>query len=212
MRSLAVALALAGCGAGRSVLTTDELPAGSCKTIKLEPGESCRPGADDYSVGATVSVPKGHTDQVGGNVWFRWPLFDAGLDERHMRKDGRSYRSLAGTIGTHLRPLALRPKIQRYVDVVVNLGFELGALYDDDEARIKGRGAAYIGGAIDLFAPDLGTFHYLCCGVPGLRVGMRYSAYVQGWDSDTTFEVGLIWRWGVPIDLHTHWTWQRGGD
>ncbi len=100
MRLLTLVVVLAGCGAGRSVLTTDELPAGTCQKLPLKPGESCKPGADDYSIGGTVTVPKDHTDQLGGNVWFRWPLFDAGLDERHMRKAGRSYRSLAGTIGT----------------------------------------------------------------------------------------------------------------
>ena len=111
-----------------------------------------------------------------------------------MRKGGRSYRSVAGMIGTQLRPLILRPKVQRYVDLVVNLGFELGALYDSDEARIEGRGAGYIGGAIDLFPPDFASLTYHCSGVPGLRVGVRYTAYVQGWDSDTTFEASACSR------------------
>ena len=70
-------------------------------------------------------------------------------------------------------------------------------------------GDAYVGAALDLFAPDIGPLRYLDTGVPGIRVGVRYTAYVQGWDSATTFEVGLIWRWGVPIDLYRHWTMRR---
>jgi hypothetical protein len=207
---IAVAAVLSGCGAGyHRVLTTDEMPAGTCAQVTLAAGESCTPSARDYSVGATVSSPRGYAHDVGGALWYRWPLFDVALDERSMRRDTRSYHSLAGGVGTHLRPLILWPDANRYVDVVVDLGFELGAV---DEARLQGRGDGYIGAALDLFSPDVGPFRYLDTGVPGVRLGIRYTSFVEGWASDTSLEVGLIWRWGVPIDLHRHWTLQRSGD
>ena len=74
------------------------------------------------------------------------------------------------------------------------------------------RGDAYVVTATDLFAPDVGPLRSLDHGVPGLRFDVRDTAYVQGWDSETTFEVGLIWRWGVAIDLYRHWSTQRTGD
>jgi hypothetical protein len=208
---LAAAVLLAGCGIGyRRALETDELPAGTCPRTKLEAGESCTASARDYSVGATVSSPHGHEQEVGGAVWFRWPLFDVALDERQMRRGTLDYHSLAGGIGTHLRPMILWPNVNRYLDVLVNLGFDLGTVYQD--SRLQGRGDGYFGAALDLFAPDVGPLRYLDTGVPGIRFAVRHTAYVQGWESETSFEVGLIWRWGVPIDLHRHWTLQRTGD
>jgi hypothetical protein len=206
----ALALALAvGCGGGfRRVLTIDELPAGSCP--RLEAGESCTRSARDYSAGVTVGSPRNHASEIGGTAWFRWPLFDVSLDERIIRRSTLTHRSLAGGVGTHLRPLAFWPHIQRYVDPVINGGFELGAIHAG--SHVEGRGDGYVGAALDLYAPDFGPFRYLENGIPGIRVGVRYTAYVQGWDSETTFELGLIWRWGVPVDLYRHWHWQRTGD
>jgi hypothetical protein len=208
---LVVIGALVGCGAGyRRVLTIDELAAGTCPRAKLEVDESCTASARDYSVGATLGSPRGHASDVGGTAWFRWPLFDVELDERTMRRGRLDYHSLAGGVGTHLRPLMFWPDLQRYADLVVDLGFDLGGLKKD--SHLEGRGDAYVVTAIDLFAPDVGPLRYLDNGVPGIRFDVRYTAYVQGWDSETTFEVGLIWRWGVPIDLYRHWTTQRIGD
>ena len=102
------------------------------------------------------------------------------------------------------------PEIQRYVDVPIDLGFDLGGLKKD--SHLEGRGDFYIAAAIDVYAPDVGPFRYLDSGVPGVRVGVRYTTYVLGWESDTTFEIGLIWRWGVPIDLYRHWETRRTGD
>jgi len=211
VRRFVVLLCVTGCGIGyRRALTTDEVPAGTCAKTKLEKGESCEASAHDYSAGLTLSVPRGHTSDVGVNAWFRWPLFDVALDERTVRKNTLDYHSLAGAIGTHLRPLILYPNVQRYFDVVVNLGFDLGVI--NEHSHIEGRGDAYVGGAIDLFLPDVGPLRYLDNGVPGIRVGVRYTGFVLGWDADTTFEVGLIWRWGSAIDLYRHWTMQRTGD
>jgi hypothetical protein len=208
---LATAATVAGCGAGhRRVLTVEEVPAGTCPRQTLEPGESCSTSARDYSAGVTVGSPHGNASQLGGTAWFRWPLFDVAIDERRVRKAANEYHSLAGAIGTHLRPLIFWPHIHRYVDVVVNLGFDLGVIKRD--SHVEGRGDGYVGVALDLYAPDAGPFRYLCSGVPGIRIGARYTAYVLGWESETTFELGLIWRWGVPVDLHRRWTWQRGGD
>ena len=207
---IAAIAVLAGCGAGfHRALTTDEMHTGTCGQVKLDTDESCTASARDYSVGATVTSPRGHAQEVGGNVWYRWPLFDVALDERQMRRATNGYHSLAGGVGTHLRPLILWPDVNRYVDLVVNLGFELGGVY---ESRIQGRGDAYAGAALDLYAPDVGPFRYLGTGVPGVRLGIRYTSYVEGWASDTSLEVGLVWRWGVAIDLYRHWTYQRSGD
>jgi hypothetical protein len=210
--SLAVATtALAGCGIGfRRALTTDELPAGTCPRATLKADESCTASAREYAVGATVGSPRGHGSDLGGTAWFRWPLFDVALDERTVRSGTIDHHSLAGGVGTHLRPMILWPEVNRYVDVLANLGFDLGVI--GAGSHIEGRGDAYIAGALDLFAPDVGPFRYLDTGVPGVRVGVRYTAYVQGWASETTFEVGLIWRWGVAIDLYRHWTLRRTGD
>ena len=208
---LAAIGALVGCGGGyRRELTTDEVPAATCPRSALAPGESCTASARDYSAGATISSPHEQGSELGGAAWFRWPLFDAALDERTVRHGTNGYRSLAGGIGTHLRPLVFLPDVNRYLDVLVNLGFDLGGIKKD--SHVEGRGDAYVGAALDLFAPDIGPLRYLDTGVPGIRVGVRYTAYVQGWDSATTFEVGLIWRWGVPIDLYRHWTMRRMGD
>jgi len=204
--------ALVGCGGAgyRRALTTDELPVGTCPPSRLEVGESCTASARDYSVGATIGSPHGHASELGGTAWFRWPLFDVELDERTMRRGTSGYHSLAGGVGTHLRPLIFWPDVGRYLDVLVDLGLDLGGLKKD--SHLEGRGDGYIATALDLFAPDVGPFRYLDTGVPGIRLGVRYTAYVQGWESETTFEVGLIWRWGVPIDLYRHWTLQRTGD
>jgi hypothetical protein len=205
------ALALVGCGTGyRRALTTEELAPGTCPRDKLEVGESCTASARDYSVGATLGSPQGHASDLGGTAWFRWPLFDVELDERTTRRGPSGYHSLAGGVGTHLRPLMFLPDVQRYVDVPVDLGFDLGGLKQD--SHLEGRGDFYIATALDLYAPDVGPIRYLDSGVPGIRFGVRYTAYVQGWDSETTFELGLIWRWGVPIDLYRHWEMQRTGD
>jgi hypothetical protein len=207
---LAIAILLAGCGAGYSrVLTLEEVPAGTCPRGHLEVGESCTVGARDYSVGSTV-----HADadggELGGTLWFRMPMFHFGLDERRIaRGTGSDHHSLAGMVGTQLRPMMFWPKVQRYVDVVVNAGFELGFL---KESAFRGRGDGYAGVALDVFAPDAGPFRYTKTGVPGLRIGARYTAFVQGWNSETTFELGMIWRWGVPVDLYKHWRTTRRGD
>ena len=140
----------------------------------------------------------------------RWPLFDIELDERRVRRGRKAYHSLAAGIGPHLRPLIFSPRLNCYVDALVNLGFHLAAIKKD--SHLEGRGDRYIAAALDLFAPDVGPFRYLDTGVPGVRIGVRYTAYVQGWASETTFELGLIWRWGVPIDLHRRWMLQRRGD
>ncbi len=206
---LVLAILLLGCGGGgRQVRTVEELPAGTCSTVAA--GESCERGARDYSAGVTLGSPKDHASDVAGTAWFRWPLFEASLDTRVMRKSTSDFRSIAGGIGTHLRPFAFWARAQRYIDPLVNAGFELGGVYRT--SHFEGRGDAYVGAAIDLFAPDLGSMRYLQTGVPGIRLGVRYTWFVQGWDRDTTFEVGLIWRWGKPIDLYHHWKWQRGGD
>jgi hypothetical protein len=210
-RVFALAIMIAGCGIGfRRALTTEELPAGTCAKTKLEPGESCTASATDYSAGATIGMPHAHASDVSGTAWFRWPLFDVALDERVLRRGMLAYHSIAGGVGTHLRPMLFWPEVQRYVDPVFDLGFDLGAIKKD--SHVEGRGDGYLEGAIDLYAPDFGPFRYLETGVPGIRVGVRYLGYVQGWESETTFEVGLIWRWGTPIDLYRHWTWQRTGD
>jgi hypothetical protein len=208
---LAAICALVGCGGGyRRALTTDELPPGTCPPSKLEAGESCTASARDYSVGATIGSPHGHASELGGTAWFRWPLLDVEVDERTMRRGPTGYHSLAGGIGTHLRPLIFTPRVNRYLDVVVDLGLDLGGVKKD--SHLEGRGDGYIAAALDLFAPDVGPLRYLDTGVPGIRVGVRYTAFVQGWDSDTTFEVGVIWRWGDAIDLYRHWTLHRTGD
>jgi hypothetical protein len=200
-----------GCGIGfKRALTTDEMPAGTCPRDKLLEGESCTRDAHEYALGATVGVPRANTSDITGTAWFRWPLFQTGLDFRQVRKGTLDHPSLAGMIGTQLRPMILWPHINRYVDVLANVGFELGFIRED--SHFAGRGDAYVGGAIDLFAPDFGPFKYLDNGVPGLRVGIRYTAFVQGWDSDTTLELGLLWRWGNPIDLYRHWVYKRTGD
>jgi hypothetical protein len=209
--SAAAAVVLIGCGAGsQSVIEIDEMPAGACARQKLAPGERCTKSARDYSVGATVGAPHGHASELAGTAWFRWPLFDVSLDERTMRRGTLEDHSLAGGVGTHLRPLILWPAVNRYVDYLVDLGFELGGLKKD--THVEGRGDAYVATALDFYAPDFGPFRYLDTGIPGIRVGLRYTAYVQGWDHDLALEVGLIWRWGVAIDLYHHWTTQRTGD
>jgi hypothetical protein len=211
VRLATLALALAGCGAGyRRSLDTEEMAAGTCPRATLAVGESCTPSARDYSVGATVGSPSGHASQLGGTAWFRWPLFDVALDERRLHRGDSSYYSLAGGIGTHLRPMIAWPEVNRYVDALFDLGFDLGAIKKD--SHVEGRGDAYLALALDLYLPDVGPLRYLDTGVPGLRLGVRYTAYVQGWASDTTFEVGVIWRWGEPIDLYRHWTTHRIGD
>ena len=138
------------------------------------------------------------------------PFVDLSLDERALRHASLSYHTVAGGVGTHLRPLLIWPEIQRYVDVPIDLGFDLGGLKKD--SHLEGRGDFYIAAAIDVYAPDVGPIRYLDSGVPGVRVGVRYTTYVLGWESDTTFEIGLIWRWGVPIDLYRHWETRRTGD
>lgn len=203
---LGVVVALAACGGGvREGLTTEEVELGQCPRGELKPGESCRVGARDYSAGATAGLPHGDA-----TAWFRWPLFDAELDERLLRHGGATYRSLAGGIGTHLRPMIFWPDVQRYLDPVVDVGADLGALYRD--SHIDGRADAYAGAALDVYAPDFGPFRYTDTGVPGLRVGVRVTGYALGWETEVAFEVGLIWRWGVPIELYRHWTTWRTGD
>jgi hypothetical protein len=206
---IVIAGLVAGCRAGyRRVRVVEELPAGTCSVAAA--GESCEIGARDYSAGVTLGAPSRHRSDLAGTAWFRWPLFDVLLDQRLMRRGTSDFRSLAGGVGTHLRPLIFWPKVQRYVDVVLGGGFELGGLYRT--SHVEGRGDGFLGAALDLFAPDVGQLRYLSTGVPGVRFGVRYTAFVQGWDSETTFEIGLIWRWGVPIDLHHYWKTQRSGD
>jgi len=211
LAQLAIAFMLAGCGIGfRRALKTDEMPPGTCARTKLVAGESCIRSAHDYSVGVTVSSPHGHASQVGAAAWVRWPMFHAALDERRVRRGDASYHSLAGSVGTQLRPMLFWPRLQRYVDPGINGGFDLGAIKQN--SHLEGRGGAYVAAVLDLYAPDVGPLRYLETGVPGVRIGARYTAYVLGWRAETTFEIGLIWRWGDPVDLYRHWTMQRTGD
>ena len=59
----------------------------------------------------------------------------------------------------------------------------------------------------DALQPHEAALLHLDCRKSRTRLGWR-----PVWDSATTFELGLIWRWGVPIDLYRHWTMRRMGD
>ncbi|MFT3697822.1 MAG: hypothetical protein QM831_32075 [Kofleriaceae bacterium] len=205
MKLLLVVTALAGCGIGfQRALVTEEVPVGTCSKVALGAGESCTRSADDYTGGVTV----GRSSQT---AWFRWPLFDASLDERVVREGGtRSFHSLAGGVGTHLRPLIVAPDVQRYIDPVVNLGGDLGGIWVD--SHVQTRADLYAEGALDLYVPDIGSMRYTETGVPGVRVSVRYTAYAEGWDHDVAVQVGLIWRYGNRIELLSTYQWQRTGD
>jgi hypothetical protein len=210
-RGLWIVVLVAGCGGGyRRVRDTDEMPVGTCSSQVLAAGESCIRSRRDYSIGTTVIVPQSNPGELGGQAWVRWPLFHAGLDERRVRRGELHHHSLAGAVGTQIRPTIFWPRIQRYFDPGIIGGFDLGII--KESRRVRGRGDGYFGFVLDLYAPDFGPFKYLQNGVPGVRLGVRHTAFVEGWEGDTTFDIGLIWRWGVPIDLLTRWTYRRSGD
>lgn len=213
--TVVAASASTGCRGGyRDVKVVDEMDLGTCPR-DLKPGESCEVGARDFSAGLSGGAPRSPSDgdaarHATGTAWFRWPLFDAELDWRPLQRGETVYQSIAGGLGTHLRPMLFWPAVQRYVDPVIDGGFDLGVVKKD--SHLEARGDGYLAAAIDVYAPDFGPLRYTRTGVPGLRLGVRYTDFVNGWASDTTFEVGVIWRWGVPIDLYHHWTTQRLGD
>jgi hypothetical protein len=40
-------------------------------------------------------------------------------------------------------------------------------------------------------------------GVPGVRVTVRRTDYAQEWTTADSVSIGLVWRWGRAIDVHT---------
>jgi hypothetical protein len=77
---------------------------------------------------------------------------------------------------------------------------------------VRGRFDGFVGAAIEVYPPDFEALRYFDNGIPGLRVGVQHTWYVEEWNSDTTLEFGLVWRWGTPVDLLTTWQRTRTGD
>jgi hypothetical protein len=205
-------LVLACCGPPhyKSELVTEERPAGTCATATLAAREKCVASARDYAVGASALVPHESASDIGASLWYRGPYFSVRLDERSMRRanDTKSYNSLAGGIDFPIRShWFLSPSLSRYLDFSVLGGANLGAI--KVHSRVRGRFDGFVGAALEVYAPDFGPFRYLDNGVPGLQLGARRTWYVEEWTSETSFEAGLIWRWGTPIDLLTQWTMVR---
>jgi len=190
------------------VTTTDEVPVGSCAALAAASGGHCRRGTIDYAAwgGATAT---GDTRELGGNGGYRWHGFEVALDERRVHRatdpiDPNGYHSLAGTIDIRLSPTWLVPSVHRYVDVGLLGGFELGAI--DFLGVVRGRGSAFWGANVEVALPDIPALglNYEGHGVPAIHVGIRQTNYVQEWVTATTFEIGLAWRWGTPVEYHSY--------
>lgn len=202
MRAAGILVALAGCS--HWVTGTSELEPGGCAEVRLEPGDTCTQHYRDRAVTGSVTLPADDRAGAGGRAAFRWLAFEAALDVRGVTRaiEPRKYPSIAGGVGLHVSVMQFFPAAFRHVDFGAIGGFELGLI--KFTSVVRGRGDAYYGGYAEVALPDLANLRYFDRGVPGLRFGVRRTAYVQGWQRATTFELGLVWRWGRRYDLHRY--------
>jgi hypothetical protein len=214
-----IALLLVCCGGGyKNVLVTEERPAGTCAETQLKPKESCEASVRDYSIGGSLLAPQEGGGDMGAFAFYRGPISDELLtdvlvDTRSLGRAGDSSRHRSAAIGTsiHFRPLLVYwPQLFRYLDINTSAGGHLGAT--KVHSRVRGRFDGFVGAAIEVYPPDFEALRYFDNGIPGLRVGVQHTWYVEEWNSDTTLEFGLVWRWGTPVDLLTTWQRTRTGD
>lgn len=204
---LVAALGLTACGS-RMTTTTTELPAnGECQARVQAEGGTCTRAIVDHAVSGAVT--RSGEGDLGGNAQLRWRFAYAELDERlvHRDFDSHGYPSLTAGGGLEITALGLVPvqamtTVRRYVDAGGLIGVEMGAIKFDTVARL--RADWYYGAWLELTLPDLGPLRYVPSpGVPGLRVTVRHTDYAQEWTTVNTVSIGLVWRWGDAIDIHT---------
>jgi hypothetical protein len=187
---------------------SDELKPGECAAARAQSGGTCTEGSIESAVIATATVPADHGSAAGATIYGRYRLVDFGLDVHGLRRltappDPSSYLTVGGDLGVHLPLVAFSaPKLARYFEVAPAVGADLGLINFSGE--IRPRADAWFGGYVEITAPDFGPFQYTEHGVPGLHVGLRRVAYVQGWEAATVVDVGLVWRWGEPIEIHSY--------
>lgn len=203
---LTAALGLAACGAGMTRTRTELDANGECEARVQAEGGTCTRDNVDHAISGAVTRSDG---DLGGNVQARWRFAYAELDERLVHRDveSRGYVSVAAGGGLQLSALALAPgdtieAVRRYVDAGGLIGVEMGAIKFDTVARL--RADWYYGAWLELALPDLGPSRYAPSpGVPGLRVTVRRTDYAHDWTTADSASIGLVWRWGRAIDIHT---------
>jgi len=212
---LVAALGLTACGS-RMTRDTTELPAnGECQAqVKSQGGTCTRRIVDQAISGAVTRSGDGHGD-LGGNAQILWRFAYAGIDEHVVRRelDPRGYLSVAAGGGLQITALGLVPgktmtTVRRYVDAGGLIGLEMGPIKFDTVARL--RADWYYGAWLELTLPDLDPLRYLPSpGVPGLRVTVRRTDYAHEWKTMDSVSIGLVWRWGRAIDVHTSSPYRR---
>ena len=190
--------------------TTTELPAnGECQVRVQSEGGTCARDIVDHAVSGAVTRSGAGEGDLGGNAQIRWRFAYADLDERlvHREVEARGYLSFAAGGGLQITALGLVPgqtmaTVRRYVDAGGLIGVEMGAIKFDPVARL--RADWYYGAWVELAVPDLGLLRYVPSpGVPGVRVTVRRTDYSQEWTTVNSVSIGLVWRWGRAIDIHT---------
>lgn len=190
--------------------THTELPAnGECQAQVQAEGGTCTRGIVDHAVSAAVTRSGDGNGDLGGNAQMRWRFAYAEIDERvvHRDLDRHGYLSFAAGGGLEITALGLVPgktmtAVRRYVDAGGLIGVEMGAIKFDTVARL--RADWYYGAWLELALPDLGPLRYVPSpGVPGVRLTVRRTDYAHEWQTVNTVSIGLVWRWGRAIDIHT---------
>lgn len=200
---------LTACGS-RMTRTRTELSAnGECQARVQSEGGTCTRGIVDHAVSGAVTRSGEGDGDLGGNAQIRWRFAYADIDERLVHRDiePRGYLSLAAGGGLQITALGFVPgrtmtTVRRYVDAGGLIGVEMGVIKFDTVAKL--RADWYYGAWVELALPDLGPWRYVPSpGVPGVRVTVRRTDYAQEWTTADSVSIGLVWRWGRAIDVHT---------
>ena len=190
------------------VSTTHELKPGECAAEQAQSGGTCSEGVIETAVVATATAPRDSRLSHGVMIYGRHRLLDFGLDVGSVRREttppvSTRYLTVGGDVGIHVPLMAFcAPNLARYIELAPTAGLDLGLINFSGEVRPRGDG--WYGGFVELTAPDFGPFKFTEHGVPGLHLGIRRVAYVQEWSSATVLDIGFVWRWGEPIELHTY--------
>ncbi|HEY4176423.1 MAG TPA: hypothetical protein VGM90_06310 [Kofleriaceae bacterium] len=202
MTRLFLLATLAGCS--HWVTTSEDVKPGECAALKKKGGGSCSTRAYDYAAGATVTLPLDDNSAPGARAIGRYQITEFGIDYQGLRRttnptDDNAYRSLAG----HIALVLPFPIVDHYLVIGPTLGGDLGGIKAIAH-EIRPRGDLWVGAFVEVALPDIGPLEYLDRGVPALRVGYRYEILAQEWRSSSVLDIGLVWRWGEPYEVHRY--------